>query len=190
MTDQCDSRSDPKSEPAEPPQLEEQPALRLDIVNSAGDWSDIVTALDEIPALVCERARDSFPPGLSCATVVLSDDAHVAALNREHRGGDGATNVLSYPAVLGPEDEGEHYLGDVILAHETIVREASELDIPFRAHLMHLTVHGVLHLVGFDHDDNEAARRMERIEVDVLSRLGIPDPYRTDPEDGRPSPSN
>ena len=106
-------------------------------------------------------------------SVVLSDDAHVRALNRDYRGRDAPTNVLSFPM---PQDTG--LLGDVVLARETLAREAGEQGKRFEDHLTHLLVHGVLHLLGFDHDNDADANAMEAREAAVLARLGIDNPYR------------
>ena len=108
--------------------------------------------------------------------VVLTDDAKMRALNRTWRGKDTATNVLSFPAPADGSTE-PRLLGDVVLAYETIAREAAEQRIPARDHLAHLTVHGVLHLLGHDHENDRDAETMERREREILARLGVPDPY-------------
>lgn len=109
-------------------------------------------------------------------TVRFADDGEVRALNLQFRGKDAATNVLSFRANQVParEDDG---LGDVILAYETVVREAGEQGKTIENHTAHLVVHGVLHLLGYDHDTDEKAEAMELIEKDVLAQLGICDPY-------------
>lgn len=113
--------------------------------------------------------------------VRLTDDAEQRRLNRIWRGRDAPTNVLAFP--LGdPESPAPAgapvLLGDVVLALETIVREASEQQKPLADHLRHLVVHGVLHLLGFDHQQEVEAAAMEAREVEILTRLGVPDPYR------------
>ena len=108
--------------------------------------------------------------------VVLSDDARVRLLNREWRGKDAPTNVLSFPAEATPP-AGPRMLGDVILAFGTCAREAKAQGKTLGAHATHLVVHGVLHLLGHDHQDDAAAGRMEALERRVLARLGIADPY-------------
>lgn len=119
--------------------------------------------------------------------VRLSDDAEVHALNRQWRGKDKPTNVLSFPslsveevAALGSDDAamvGEALLGDIILAHETCAREAAEKGLSIAAHARHLAVHGTLHLLGYDHQDDESAEAMERLERDIMQALGHDDPY-------------
>jgi len=108
--------------------------------------------------------------------VVLTDDAKMRALNRTWRGTDAATNVLSFPAPASAGVE-PRLLGDVVLAYETIAREAAEQRISARDHLAHLTVHGVLHLLGHDHENDRDAETMEHHEREILVRLGISDPY-------------
>ena len=116
-------------------------------------------------------------------TVILADDAAVRALNAEWRGKDKPTNVLSFPAAT-PEEIARAraggpplLLGDVVLALETCRREAEDEGKPLADHLAHLVVHGVLHLLGHDHATEPEAERMEALEVAVLARLGIADPY-------------
>lgn len=117
-------------------------------------------------------------------SVKLSDDAEVQTLNRDYRGKDAPTNVLSFPMVppdlletLCNSDDGEVLLGDIVLARETCVREAEEKGIPLANHVTHLIVHGVLHLLGYDHMVDEEAEAMEALEIEALAALGLPDPY-------------
>jgi probable rRNA maturation factor len=111
----------------------------------------------------------------------LTDDAEQRRLNRAYRGRDAPTNVLSF-ALGDPADQGPPgspiLLGDVVLAIETVRREAEEQGKPLADHLRHLVVHGVLHLLGFDHESQPEAAAMEAREVAILSRMGVPDPYR------------
>ena len=108
--------------------------------------------------------------------VVLASDAAVRVLNRDWRGKDKPTNVLSFP--LGEsEPGGPLHLGDVILARQTVLAEArAQRKVP-ADHLTHLVVHGVLHLLGHDHERVRDAKKMEKLEVEILSRLGVADPY-------------
>ena len=108
--------------------------------------------------------------------VVLADDARIRALNRTWLGNDAATNVLSFPAPREPSG-GVHFLGDIVFALETIRREAEAEEKTFEQHLAHLAVHGVLHLLGFDHERDEDAETMEARERRILTGLGIADPY-------------
>jgi probable rRNA maturation factor len=119
-----------------------------------------------------ETRRPSRPAGGLC--LVLADDALQRRLNREFRGRDKPTNVLSF-------DGAPTALGDVVLALETIAAEAQAQDKPLADHLAHLVVHGVLHLLGYDHETQGQARSMERLEIEILAGLGIADPYHLPP---------
>jgi probable rRNA maturation factor len=122
-----------------------------------------------------EQPFPDLPPELS---LVFTDDASVRAVNAEWRGQDKPTNVLSFPAFpLVPGRMPGPMLGDIILAYETLVREAGELDKPFDDHLTHLLVHGFLHLFGYDHLDVAEAETMEGLETRILATLGLSDPY-------------
>ena len=116
--------------------------------------------------------------------VKLSDDAEVQSLNANYRGKDKPTNVLSFPMVqpdllqsLENSDDGEALLGDIILARETCETEAAEKDISLHQHATHLIVHGTLHLLRYDHENEADAERMEDLEVKALASLGLPNPY-------------
>ena len=114
-------------------------------------------------------------------TILLTSDDAVAALNARYRGRDVATNVLSFPTPALPSAlaaAGEPLpLGDIAIAYETVMREAAREAKPPILHLAHLTVHGLLHLAGFDHETDAEAELMEAVERDVLASIGIPDPY-------------
>jgi probable rRNA maturation factor len=113
--------------------------------------------------------------------VMLTDDAGIRTLNRNWRGQDKATNVLSFPALqpTGRQsaDDAPRMLGDIAIAWETTRREADDEQKPFDHHLSHLAVHGFLHLVGYDHENEVDAEAMENLEREILGLLGIPDPY-------------
>lgn len=110
-------------------------------------------------------------------SLALSDDAAITALNAQYRGKPKATNVLSFPAAPGPAELDHPPLGDIIIAFETVMREAEDERKPPLDHLSHLTIHAILHLAGFDHETESEAERMEAMERDILASLGIPDPY-------------
>jgi probable rRNA maturation factor len=146
---------------------------------------------DKIPGLPPARlktiaaAMEKHLPekGLGEAFIASSSMTQMRTLNREWRGKDKATNVLSYPQ-FDPKDlkkalknKSGIYLGDIALCLPYIHREAKELKKPVNHHLTHLVVHGVLHLLGYDHVDPRQAHRMEKLEKAILHTLGLPDPY-------------
>jgi probable rRNA maturation factor len=108
--------------------------------------------------------------------VLLTSDEAVAELNEQFRGKTGPTNVLSFPASANPEN----HLGDIALAHGVCSREAAEQGKSLEQHLAHLVVHGVLHLLGYDHETDHEAEAMEALERSILESLGVPDPYASD----------
>ena len=113
--------------------------------------------------------------------VMLTDDSGIRTLNNNWRGIDKPTNVLSFPA-LQPEGarkpgDAPPMLGDIAIAYETTKREADEEGKPFEHHLSHLAIHGFLHLIGYDHENDADAEEMESLETEILEQLGIPDPY-------------
>ena len=113
--------------------------------------------------------------------VMLTDDATIRTFNKDFRGKDKPTNVLSFPApemdIADAKEPAPRALGDIAIAFETLRSEADEEAKPFLHHLSHLAVHGFLHLVGYDHESDEHAEEMEALEVAILAQLGIPDPY-------------
>jgi probable rRNA maturation factor len=163
-------------------------SLEIDIVRHSVLWDGIKVS-DEA---LSRAARASFlavpatrdPPRE--VTLVLSDDEEMLQLNRAWRGKDAPTNVLAFPA---GEPFGETHgeaapLGDVVLAAETVIEEAKLKGIPAVDHATHLVVHGMLHLLGHDHERDANAERMEALETKILARLGIADPYAEDTQGG------
>lgn len=150
----------------------------------APDWEALAgEAVAAALALTPFAALADAAPLVEVA-VRLTDDAEVQTLNRDFRGKDKPTNVLSFPQVqddllegLANSDDGEILLGDIVLARETCAREAAEKGVSLTEHATHLIVHGMLHLVGYDHIDDAAAAAMEAIEVKALASLGIANPY-------------
>ena len=111
-------------------------------------------------------------------SIVLTDNSAIRSLNRDWRGIDKPTNVLSFPA-SGPDiGEGTRLLGDIVIAFETLERECADENRDFLHHLAHLAVHGFLHLNGYDHQTDAQAEAMEGLERKIMARLNMPDPYR------------
>lgn len=154
--------------------------LDIDIALEAGGWPD-EAALRTIADAATGAAMVELGIGADAQaelSLLFTDDAHIQTLNREWRGKDKPTNVLSFPAFeVAPGDPLPPMLGDIALALETISSEAALDDKPFEHHLTHLIVHGLLHLLGYDHETEEEAEEMEALERRALARLAIPDPY-------------
>lgn len=147
----------------------------LTILIDAAPWRTSARSLK--PRLV--RAVDAallaagVSPGEVSLTLLLSDDEKLRDLNATFRGKNKPTNVLSFPA----QQDGESYLGDIAIAHGVAAREAETAQKPLSDHVLHLAVHGVLHLLGHDHENERDAEKMEGLETAILSGLGIADPY-------------
>lgn len=114
-------------------------------------------------------------------SLVLADDAFVQELNRDYRGKDKPTNVLSFETKMKPAKGQPYVAGDIIVAYQTVVREAAEQGKSFDAHLAHLLTHGVLHLLGYDHLTDKQAEKMEGIEIKLMKKLGYDNPYKEKP---------
>jgi probable rRNA maturation factor len=186
--DQADA---PNGEPPQP----RVSLLDLDIVIDDEDWSAFGDA-ETIVTIAATAAAEQIGSHTDKAevTIALSSDAEVAALNGTFRGKPKPTNVLSFPAA--PQRNTPPYgvpkpLGDIIIARQTVLREAADLGIPPSHHLSHLVVHGLLHLCGYDHETDQEAGAMEALETTILATIGIPDPYSgSDPiPNGAISPS-
>jgi probable rRNA maturation factor len=150
-----------------------RPAVKIDALVQSDQWQDARTASAVVRRAVL-RAAGTLSTSPTELAIVLTDDARIRLLNRDWRGIDAATNVLSFPT----KNTGGRHLGDIVLAYETIAREARRERKPFAHHLAHLAVHGFLHLLGYDHDGEQAALVMEEAERAILRQLAIPDPYR------------
>ena len=151
--------------------------LAIDVVHDAGDWGPLDAASNAVKTAAAALAAEL---GITAreACVALSSDAEVERLNATYRGNQAPTNVLSFPAGPAAEaDDAVRSLGDLVLAAETVTRESAELGLPREHHLQHLVVHGLLHLLGYDHENDDEAATMEALEVRILARLGIDDPY-------------
>jgi len=148
----------------------------IDIVRESPLWQAQADIDVTLRRAISEASADVSTKGGELA-IVLTDDSRIRALNRVWRGIDKPTNVLSFPAKEARADGETVLLGDIVIAYETTAQEAIAEKKPFLHHLAHLTVHGFLHLRGYDHEAEEEALAMERIERTVLARLDVPDPY-------------
>jgi probable rRNA maturation factor len=160
----------------------DMPAPMIDVIVESPSWDEVSDAEAVIRrALVAAAAAVGTDLGKSTVAVLLTDDAAMRRLNAQWRDIDKPTNVLSFPAapqLAASEDEAKP-LGDIAIAYETTAREARDERKHFAHHLAHLAVHGFLHLLGYDHASEAQAETMERLERDILQRLGVPDPYLT-----------
>jgi probable rRNA maturation factor len=169
----------------------------IDIAVEAGNWPPedelrrIAEGAVEAAAAVLAGVEPDVPAPReatrdSAISILFTDDAGMQALNARWRGKDRPTNVLSFPQAPGPwisalsglsQGEGEPVpLGDIALAAETIRREAALAEKPLEDHIPHLIIHGLLHLLGYDHEAEDEAEEMEQLERAALSRIGIADP--------------
>lgn len=151
----------------------------LDYDIEAGGWP-AADMLEALALRAVEAAADGagrkVRPG-STVSLLFTDDARIRALNAQWRGKDKATNVLSFPSAAPATAVQPAQLGDIVLAYDTVAREAETEGKPFEHHLTHLIVHGFLHLLGYDHETAEEAEAMEALERKVLQGLAIADPY-------------
>jgi probable rRNA maturation factor len=140
-------------------------------------WLEALPEVKKLGFAAADAALSFLPPEMGedlGLVVFLTDDETVRDLNERFRGKDKPTNVLSFPS---PAGNPEGHIGDIALAYGVCAREANEQNKPLAAHLQHLVVHGVLHLVGYDHEIDEEADKMEGLERIILEGLGVPDPY-------------
>jgi probable rRNA maturation factor len=163
-------------------------ALDIQLAVEAGRWpsedelqSFSARVLEKAAGFLAAEVKQPFPETAIEISLVFTSDEDIKAINAEWRGQDKPTNVLSFPAFpLEPGGKPGPMLGDIILAEETLRREALDLGKPFEDHLTHLLVHGFLHLFGYDHMDDEEAAVMEGLEIRILAELGLDDPYGDD----------
>ncbi len=153
--------------------------LSIEISRNAEGWPEALDARAEEAVREALKQSKAKVTGAAELSVVLTDDAEQRDLNREWRGIDKPTNVLSFPQIepFGPVSG---LIGDIILARETLVREAEEQGVSFDDYFTHLVVHGFLHLLGYDHLDDAEALVMEGLETQILATLGVADPYSDD----------
>lgn len=162
---------DPQEEPEQPDTL-----LDIDVTIADPAWQE---ALPEVEQICVESAIAAIgaPDRPTELSIVLTADEEVRVLNRDYRGKDKPTNVLSFPSGQPVVADGPVMLGDVVLALGVVTAEAERDGKAFQSHLRHLVIHGVLHLLGFDHETDSEAEEMERREVELLDAFGVSDPY-------------
>jgi probable rRNA maturation factor len=161
------------------------PQLDIQISREDDGWPDepsllslSESSLGTAAAFLANTQGQPFPGTAPEVSLVFTDDASIREINAEWRSQDKPTNVLSFPVFpLQPGKMPGPMLGDIIIARETVEREAVDLEKSFSDHLTHLLVHGFLHLFGYDHMEKDEAERMEDLETRILAELGLSDPY-------------
>ena len=163
-------------------------AVQVETPWPEGDWEALATRAVEAALRATPHAELAASPALVEVSVRLTSDEEVHQLNLQYRGKDKPTNVLSFPmiqpdlleTVSQNSDDGELLLGDVVLAQGVCAAEAAEKEVSLEAHAAHLIVHGLLHLLGYDHQGPDEAEHMESLERDVMAALNLHDPYNRD----------
>lgn len=146
------------------------PSNEINVLIHAPAWEEQPADYNTLMQQVLEAMAQPQPGAIS---LVLTDDAEIQQFNRDYRGKDRPTNVLAFPSDAPDE------LGDILLAYRYICKEASAQGKAFTDHMTHLLVHGILHLHGYDHETDAEADEMETLEVSLLRKLGIANPYET-----------
>ena len=147
--------------------------IELDLRIAAEDWSSAIPNLTE----TCQRALDAGAAQMATkgeVSLLLTDDAEIQTLNRDWRDKDKPTDVLSFPST----EMDRPFLGDIAVSLGVTRTDAEIKQIALDQHLSHLIIHGLLHLLGHDHNDDTEAAEMERLEIAALASLGWPDPYK------------
>lgn len=151
--------------------------LIIDIAIQHDGWNEKISNIDALVETAVSQILSTLEsPKLGELSIALVNDADIQILNRDYRGKDKPTNVLSFPAantLSGPAP----LLGDIVLALETVAREATEKSTTLEAHLSHLIIHGFLHLQGYEHENDDEASEMEALEITALAALQIDNPY-------------
>ena len=150
--------------------------LEVAVIRNDDAWPEDLEPLAERAVLEALKQSKARVKGAAELSILLTNDEEQHALNREWRGKDSSTNVLSFPQIepFGPV---VGILGDITLARETLEREAVEQGVSFTDHFTHLVVHGFLHILGYDHLTDAEALQMESLETQILGSLGVGDPY-------------
>ncbi|WP_375638365.1 MULTISPECIES: rRNA maturation RNase YbeY [unclassified Bartonella] len=151
----------------------------IDIMIKSAGWNDekMLYNITE-KALMATMHHVSLENVVSEISLLFTDDEHMAQINAQWRNKNKSTNVLSFPAFpLKAGNRPGPILGDIIIARETVVFEAEKEGKTFQDHLIHMIVHGILHLLGYDHETDDEAYKMEKLEREILQKLSIKDPY-------------
>jgi len=156
-----------------------KPEWDVAVAVDAGDWlvrPELLLIAEHVAGAVRVAVSDS--PSRAEISIMFTNDQRMAALNNRWRAKPQPTNVLSFPAPRSvARADGAVQLGDIVLGFETVTLEAAQMGLTLPNHITHLLVHGLLHLLGYDHEDNSAAEVMETLETHILAKLGIANPY-------------
>src|ERR1051325_10023180 len=163
-----------------PPPDRRAPALEIDVQAASPLWAAQPRAAETVRTALAAAASARQVEGE--VSVLLTDDAAIRVLNRAWRQIDKPTNVLSFPAAKdaaknAAKDASRTFVGDIVVAYETLARECADADRDFLHHLAHLSVHGFLHLIGYDHQTDAQAEEMEGLESRIMRSMNMPDPY-------------
>lgn len=165
--------------------MPDRPSHDIALIVEENLWQQLPFDCDAYLSHVINLCLDHMK--ISCSlevSVLLTNNQHIQVLNKEYRGKDKPTNVLSFPSLdteelMNLKDQDEPVIiGDIVLAYEKIMTEALDQSKPFQNHLTHLTIHGLLHLLGYDHEIDEEAQVMESLEVSLLKNFNIANPYQ------------
>jgi probable rRNA maturation factor len=170
-----------------PPAGGRKSAPLVEVIIASPQWRKKPQAAALIRKAIRAACKSVSTPQAELA-ILLTNDSAIRVLNHQWRKIDAPTNVLSFPAKKSRAKSarngrgaakhlGNAHMGDIIIAYETLAREAAAEDKKFEHHLVHLAVHGFLHLLDYDHATDRDAKKMERLEIDILAQLGVPDPY-------------
>lgn len=146
------------------------PQISIDIQIMCNEWPNFEIRIQDLVLKACQTLAHDGPCDLS---IVLADDGFVQNLNKQWRGQDKPTNVLSFP------QDHPSILGDIVLAYETVAQESMKQQKSFQDHALHLVLHGFLHLLGYDHEEDQEAETMEALEIQILAQCGIKSPYES-----------
>ena len=166
--------------------------ITIDILQDDAQWDDVPFDLDAVTKQACNaacnhlREQGLWPDAINTAelALTLTNDTAIQTLNHHYREKDKATNVLSFPAIDFDNDDPAFLalqspvpLGDIVVAYETLDREKDEQDKSLKDHYTHMIIHGLLHLMGYDHIEDDEAEEMESLETEIMQAMGFEDPY-------------
>ena len=152
--------------------------IKLEItIQNQSLWKDVNNIFCETVLDLFSKIAEDKNERKTSASILLTDDLYMKEMNKKWRKSEKATNVLSFPVNKQIKEEDYFFIGDIVLSYETILSECKSRKKTFRDHFLHLLVHGFLHLLGYNHDNERDEKEMEELEVNYLSKLNIKNPY-------------